>query len=168
MPYIKFGGNANEIFKKKVKTSKPKIIKPIEKGETPAKTIFVEGLGIGIFYSLNYDTRFAKRPKNDGFGFRAGFSYLEVLFVPLQINYLIGYKHYLEIGSGITFASKNLDIGRGAYGGANITPSASIGYRFQPAKSGFMFRVNADAFLPFALNNDGIMPWLGVSVGYRL
>ncbi|RYD88498.1 MAG: hypothetical protein EOP54_27150, partial [Sphingobacteriales bacterium] len=75
------------------------------------KTVFFELLGPGAAYSVNYDTRFAKRP--DGWGGRIGLSYYsasgEHLFTaPLVINYLAG-KHgkYFEIGAGITYYNVN-------------------------------------------------------------
>ncbi|WP_158861578.1 hypothetical protein [Lunatibacter salilacus] len=118
-----------------------------QQNELP-QSIFVEGLGSGIFYSFNYDTRF--RPKSNGWGVRVGMGYTSVegdriYTVPLVINYLLGRKkNFLEVGAGVTFNGLNdrtntnissglVNVENGAIG------TLAIGYR-RVSSSGFTFR----------------------------
>ena len=59
------------------------------------QSVFIEGLGSGIFYSFNFDTRFTPNPH--GWGGRAGIGFTAIdgdrlYTVPVVINYLIGNK----------------------------------------------------------------------------
>lgn len=153
--------------------------------ETPApynKAIFVEALGNGMGISANYDMR-VKRGVQDGLGFRAGIGGLSIngtdengqsldasiLTFPLAVNYLIGKRRSaFEAGLGITplyataaiYDANNAGItdakGWGASGFVNL------GYRFQPLKNGFVFRID---WTP-AFNSTGFSPaWFGISAG---
>jgi hypothetical protein len=155
--------------------------------------IYLEGLGNGIFYSLNYDTRL-KRGIRDGWGIRAGFGLLSIDVVdtslnvkgkailntvPVAVNYLIGQKrNALELGIGGTLLYtrlKNLD----ASDFINIDPGSSffdeplkvytvcltsiIGYRYTSLNNGFMFRAGLTPYIGFGGFNFNI----GVSLGYH-
>ncbi len=67
------------------------------------KIIFLEGLGAGVYASVNFDMRF-KKDENDGFGFRAGVgnSFIldeNIMTIPLGVNYVFGKrKHGLLAG----------------------------------------------------------------------
>lgn len=135
--------------------------------QTAAKSIYFELGGPG-FASFNYDTRFSK--KEDGLGARIGFGGFKVggeglLFVPVGLNYLLGKdnKNYFEIGTGITLMSASEEIFD------NGTKSSSFGYlqfgyRYQPAKGGFLFRAN---ITPIFGKGFFIPYWAGVSFGYK-
>jgi hypothetical protein len=118
-----------------------------QQSEKP-QAVFVEGLGSGILYSFNYDTRFSDSPS--GWGARAGMGYtslegLRMYTLPLVVNHLIGKKkHFLELGAGVTLVRVN--------DRTNINPHSSflnvenevlgtlaIGYR-RVSTSGFTLR----------------------------
>lgn len=148
-----------------------------------ASQIQLEGLGPAGLFSINFDSRFAK--KDNGLGYRIGVGALPLgifgescnsgmqLSVPIGLNYLIGKKnHLLEIGGGgnwaVISATKiycpNLKPAffsdeTGSYG------FLSIGYRYQPfQKKGITCR----AFIS-PLFQKGFSPklWGGISAGYR-
>lgn len=111
------------------------------------QAVFFEILGTGGLYSVNYDTRFNRRP--DGLGMKVGLSYTQVteasLFtVPVQLNYLLGKSEkYFEIGLGATYASAEIDsFGDDEDGesGSTVFGTMTFGYRKQPLDGGFMFR----------------------------
>src|ERR1700733_8004790 len=75
------------------------------------RTVFIEVGGPGLALTANYDTRFGEG--RDKWGYRVGAGYYNtgsnwVATVPLQINYLYGFKKpgassFLELGAGTTF-----------------------------------------------------------------
>lgn len=134
---------------------------PVER--TAFNSLYIEGLGPGLLYSLNYDRIFGD------FAGRVGFSYLSLsnsstssdgqsggeahatfLTVPLTITYLgLGSKkNIFEIGAGATI----LHAGAGASvfstndatsGNASATVlfgNMIFGYRLQPPQGGFVLR----------------------------
>ena len=133
-------------------TSSDKKLKP--------HSIYVELGGNSIFYSLNYDYLFSLS-ENGKLAVGAGLEYLTMgsydnsyaplsksfLLVTPAVNLLLGKKsHHLEVGMSAIYFS---------------IPSARIGYRYQPAKGGFLFRIG---YTPIIL----AMPlhWGGLSFGY--
>jgi len=139
---------------------------------TRSQGIFVEVLGNGFIYSVNYDTRFSQG--FDGWGGRAGIGYIaidDVRFtaMPFLVNYLFGKeKHFFEVGVGTTFlvASES----NGTYGpvgdrerGTGFIGAMSLGYRMEPTDGGFMFR----AGLTPIFSSSTFWPlWPQVSFGY--
>ena len=170
-PYFKFranASNAKSLFSKNTNRVK-KVKEPIEieKKEKLQKGIYGEFLGLGILYSVNFDVRLSSTQKGDGLGLRVGFSAFGPLVVPLQINYLAGGpRHFLELGSGVTLANQNFDVSNGTYGSFNVSPSSSLGYRFQALNSGFFFKIGADYFYTFDISDDGATIWPTVGFGY--
>jgi hypothetical protein len=137
--------------------------------EIKAQGVFLEIGGPGLAISGNYDARFGKQ--RNGWGYRIGAGYFgsggnTVFTVPFQINYLYGeHSHLLELGAGTTFLNSRGDNKGKTWEFDKITgfiATATIGYRYQPAKSGLNFRI---AFVPI-LYDQGIMPIGGASVGY--
>jgi hypothetical protein len=137
-----------------------------------ASSIFLELGGNGVFYSVNYDTRFADKP--NGLGMKIGGAVMygndAGYFVPASLNYLIGkQKHFLEIGSGgVGIFYKN------SAGNATqrVFPTATLVYRYQPIERGFLFRIGlAPVFAPQENNSylSAKIFWLlpGVSLGYK-
>ncbi|KEO74114.1 hypothetical protein [Anditalea andensis] len=136
------------------------------------RALFIEGLGNGLTYSLNYDTRFGPGP--NGLGGRGGIGFISVqgvniTSVPFVLNYLLGYSgHYVEFGIGATI----LAIGTGEEGAISrsefdratgIGATLSLGYRYQPLDGGLMFR----AGLAPIFDRTGSLPfWPQVSLGY--
>lgn len=175
-PIIKFYGDFNTIFKKEnkltqiEKESKRKIRQQrsnnltIDKGH---RAIYGDFGGVGGIYSINYDQRFKDTANNNGLGFRAGFSSIfGVYSVPVQINYLIGRRHYLELGIGATIATDRYDFGNGRFGGTNASGNASVKYRFQALDQGLFFNIGGDIFIAGGLLNDASVFWAGAGIGY--
>lgn len=153
------------------------------------KSIYFEVAGPGALYSINYDFRFKKR--QNGLGMRVGASYFyngsdNVVTVPVVLNYLCGKKgHYLELGTGVTYFymySENQLFGgianedwisgydaNGIYHGPyfhsehGAIGSVSIGYRYQPLKGGFNFRVGGG---PVVTTQKEFKIWPYMSFGY--
>lgn len=136
-----------------------------------AHVVYVEGIGAGIFYSLNYDVRLFDQP--DGFGFRLGANVMDasggdfVTFVPVQANYVLGKKHALEIGAGFTYSLQHAPSETKHF----IFPNAAFMYRFQ-ADNGFNLRAGwSPVFTPddpdaiFSTKLFWFLP--AVSLGYR-
>ena len=142
-----------------------------------AQLLDLELLGLGVTYSLNYDTRFTESDK--GIGGRIGVSYFQgadvrVFALPLIVNYLAGKEgHYLELGAGGTLVSSSyqsdgcgcvtpefLILGR--YGN-QVMGNLSIGYRRQPTGGGLSFRLG----LSPVISKDRFVPWWPyVGLGY--
>jgi len=120
---------------------------------------FVEGLGNGITFTFNYDTRIKNR-----LGLRAGLGYIGdirdgdgVTSIPLMVNYLLGNDgNYFDIGLGVTLITGDLF-------DSNVIMSLSFMYRKQPINGGFMWRAG---FAPFISQGIFIPYFPGVSLGY--
>jgi hypothetical protein len=161
------------------------------KKPTYSKVVFLELLGAGGLYSVNYDMRTAKG-KRDGWGFRVGYermitvitdstptekaqSRISFTAIPIVLNYLFGKrKNFLELGVGATyfhFIGKATGIAsiesykeetfKETFG--SIIGSFNIGYRRVPYKGGFMYRV---AFTPLLVDNL-LVPFIGIGLGYH-
>jgi hypothetical protein len=134
---------------------------------TANNAIYLELLGPGLFYSINYDRAFGD------FAARIGFSYFSVsvgatsvdpttgqtigasekatfLAFPLTVSYLgIGSKsHMLELGAGVTifsvgagFNTFGADNSSGSGSAVLVAPTGIIGYRMQPKDGGFFFKI---------------------------
>lgn len=157
-----------------------------------AQSFFVEAGGIGLPYSLSYDTRL-NNGRNDGIGLRAGVGGYAIddekmITIPLQVNWLLGKeKSFFELGIGATFLHYDgygyyddytcgpngcFPTGK-KYAGDFILPisttnsfmgTLNFGYRKQPVGSGFTWKA---AITP-VFNNNGFWPlFAGVAVGYK-
>ncbi len=146
------------------------------------RNVFLELLGPSAFASFNYDMRL-ERGKQDGIGFRSGFSYfyigakgsninsnISALFIPLEMNYLIGKKRSsLVVGLGTTLAfvsgqinNSQYNIRQNAIGFGNIF--GNIGYRYQPIGKGFFGQFN---LYPNLGSSFGIIPGLSFGYGFK-
>jgi hypothetical protein len=154
-------------------------------------TIYAEGLGAGILYSINYE-----RMVLDDLGVRAGFSYVSfgasstvngqttgasasLMTVPITLSYtgVRAGKHALELGGGATlaFASGAGSAGVSSASASGMLPygTAMVGYRIHPIDhAGFNFRVGAMAIagkgLSFSTSDPaafGMIPWIYLSMG---
>lgn len=154
----------------------------------PAKNgLFLEGLGPGILYSVNYE-----RLVIDDMAVRIGFSYWSVsagvssgtssveasasfFTVPVTVTY-VGLTG-LEVGGGLTLlhASGAASTVGASASGSGFAPlgTALLGYRSHPVGgAGFQFRVGAMAMMGegLSLSSDnlggfGVLPWLYLSAG---
>jgi hypothetical protein len=157
-------------------TERPNVI-------TAPNAIYVEALGTGFIYSINYE-----RSLGDMFSARIGFGYFpfpsitdtnangststinaSITSVPVSVSwYPFGAtSSKLEIGAGATYidlvAKKVGKSKEGGGSGENI--SGILGYRYQPLDGGFLFRL---AFTPIFSSPvfSKFQPWGGVSLGW--
>ncbi len=133
-----------------------------------SKSLYLELGGNALFYSINYDTRFAH--KQDGIGAKIGVSLYrsEAIAIPFHLNYIIGKNnHGLELGAGVYAFHRFIN------GPDNILfPSGVVAYRYQPLKKHFTFRAG---WTPtFAKSSGGHFDfailgwyWPGISFGYK-
>jgi len=154
-----------------------------------SNSLFVEGGGPGLLYSINYELLF-----DDDFGIRAGFSYqplsaagssggsssVRLFTVPILANYLVSFgSSAIELGGGATLIkAEGAASGNGlAVSGAGTTVlgTAILGYRRQPADGGFQFRIGVEALVGkgLALSNPdpnklGVLPWMYLSIGFSI
>jgi hypothetical protein len=106
---------------------------------------------------MNYEHRFAKhvsaRIGYTRYSFRSWFLVepdivMTLRGFPVLLNYLAGrHNHYFEIGAGVFVLNMHAD-GREIFFGTEINAqktmalgAAVIGYRYQPANGGFLFRI---------------------------
>ena len=131
-------------------------------------TIYMEGMGSAILYSLNYE-----RSISDKFSLRVGFSSVplpltdddgmgeDVTFtiIPIMANYLIGGgNHKLAISGGVLQVSVSAEIGDDDYALASgMIPTYGVGYRYHRSSGGFFFNASV-GFAPV------VMP--GVAFGW--
>jgi len=137
--------------------------------------IYLELLGTGLLYSINYEHRFAEHWNG-----RVGFTRFSIPTIfepemdlgitgfPVLLNHLSGSNsHHFEIGAGVLVLKLNLT-GREIWLGMNVNGhatkvigAASIGYRYQPLKGGFLFRIGATPLI----HPGGIKISGGLSLG---
>ena len=135
--------------------------------------LYVELLGAGLLYSINYDRHLIGRMHarvgyaTFGSGFGSGDSNLHL--VPVQLMFVSDAQDALEIGAGVTMI---VDRGRNAIrphdssapsSNLKAMASFSVGYRYQPIESGFLFRIG---FTPFIGYDGRFLPFGGISFGY--
>ena len=154
-------------------------------------SIYIEGLGAGLFYSLNYERLVVEQ-----LAVRIGFSYTSwgasatagsssssasstYLTFPITASYIgvRGGKHSLELGGGMTLVYAS---GSASAGGVSATGSGAaplgilmVGYRLHPiGRAGFQFRVGAMALIGQGLSLSdpdpdalGMLPWAYMSLG---
>jgi len=125
--------------------------------------IYVEVLGQGILYSVNYDHRFTPH-----IGLRAGFTtwVLDLVIIPemrftgfpIMINYLTGEgTSHLELGIGVIpmiLSSPERENFLGLFHVeertmTTVLATATVGYRAQPQDGGFVFRIGLTPFFTF-------------------
>ncbi len=159
--------------------------RPVEPDDerTANNAVYAEGLGPGLYYSINYDRSFGD------FAARVGFGYLSVsassssggteqtasasfFSIPITLSYLgIGSKrNMLELGAGATI----LHVGAGGSGfdtsssnSANasatmVLPVGMVGYRFQPPGGGFVLRAGISPVLAGSIIPVLPLPYLAL------
>jgi hypothetical protein len=145
--------------------------------------LFLEGLGAGLFYSVNYERiLFDAVSARVGFGFMhlgaAGLS-ANYFFVPITASYIGVHsgRSALELGAGVTVAAVTgsaSGIGLSASGsGAVPLGQVLAGYRYHPlGDAGFQFRVGIEAIFGEGVGfsgstgtSIGVLPWPYLSLG---
>lgn len=142
----------------------------------PRNAIYVEGLGQGLLYSVNYDHLFTRH-----WDFRVGFASWAITpffffssgktkftGVPLLVNYIVGGSvNHLELGIGavVGFTSTRGRLWWGSdysSSGSAFLGTATIAYRGETPGGGPMVRL---AFTPF-FTFKRIEPYGGISLGF--
>jgi hypothetical protein len=142
-----------------------------------AKSIYVEALGSsGLALSLNYDMRF--KPSRKGLGIRAGITQPDrsgrsiTYSFPVLLNYVNADSRVaLEAGGGFIVAYRQWsyeDSNGIVYHrqGFEYPAVANLGVRFQPLKTGIVWRVYwAPAWRVGGSTQDTLLRWFGISLG---
>jgi hypothetical protein len=142
---------------------------------TAKNTIFLELLGNGGLYSVNYD-----RWVHDMVSVRVGASFISLgassssssanisLFtMPIMGNFLIGSdSHKFEAGLGalLVYASASATSGATSVfaNGFGVAGTGTVGYRYSDPKGGFVFRIGVTPLF----GAGGFRFWGGLSFGY--
>lgn len=147
----------------------------------PENSLYVEGLGNGILYSLNYE-----RVVMEDFGLRLGYGAITmssldgessafINFIPLSFNWM-GLRsdndaHMLELGAGATVAIVSGAVsGLIKVAGTTAFVNSTVGYRFQG--DSFQFRVGVNPLFNFAADTDAgesmtvILPYISFGAGF--
>ncbi len=134
-------------------------------------SVYVELLGNGGLYSINYDRLFTET-----IGGRIGFMYfssdrgliiltdVELFLFPVMLNFFLGSgNHRLELGVGPVFGTASAGIfGSETTSGSGIFGTAVIGYRYQSTRGGLVFKIG---FTPL-IGAGEFKPWGGMSIGF--
>jgi hypothetical protein len=167
------------------------LISQAESNRTAVNSVYIEGLGPGLAYSLNYE-----RLVINDLGVRVGLSYMSFsasadagsgntssakasfMTFPITASYLgvSSGKHTLEMGGGPTIiyasgSSKGVGINVSGSGVA-ILGNVLLGYRIHPVNGGFQFRVGFSGLFGKGLGLSsvdptafGFLPWFYISLG---
>ena len=132
-----------------------------EAPEMARDAVYFELLGNGLLYSINYDHRFT-----DVVSVRAGMMVMGLVASPVTVNALLGGgSHRLELGAGallLAAPGELAAVDQEMEDLRAVTATATVGYRFQPTRGGFVFRAG---FTPILVDGAGL-PWFGMSAGY--
>lgn len=144
-----------------------------------ANAVYLEILGSGGLYSLNFERRVSALHMRVGFGswsgddlFGAGES--EIVSVPLTLSHLRGTgNHHLESGGGLTLGNRKFTsaFDESTTSSGFVTLTGLVGYRYQKPSGGLIVRA---LFTPlFGLGEEdkaypdrGFTPSVGFSLGY--
>jgi len=146
---------------------------PLER--TANNALYIEGLGPGLLYSLNFEHDFGDIAPRIGFSYlslgassSSGEAHATFMTIPLTISYLgIGSKkHMFEVGAGATVVYAGA--GSSGFGADSTSDSATrvigdliFGYRLQPPQGGFMLRTG----LSPVFGQGVFLPWPYLSLG---
>lgn len=138
--------------------------------------IFLELLGNGGAYTLNYETRLSNQ--NRGLGIRAGFAFGRTegdtrMAFPLMLNYLLGKpegKHFFEIGAGLTYISlegATLSVNdEEIIFNSKIYGTMSFMYHKHPPYGGFMWKIGFTPLIGSFEDRSAFLGWVGIGIGY--
>ncbi|MFZ1750941.1 MAG: hypothetical protein WAU01_12145 [Saprospiraceae bacterium] len=126
-----------------------------------AQAVYVEFLGKGWFYSINYEHHFSKRVDGWNVQIGAGFLPTSLVTVPASANYVFGKKnHHLELGLGLTYINGFIWTDDDKFG-PDIFMHSNILYRYQKPEGKYFFKVGLTPL--FSDATAGL--WFGVGVG---
>ncbi len=160
--FVSFGFSQSTETAKADTTVRKKKVTPKTYTTKPSTSIYVEGGGNSVIYSVNYDMRFTKRL--DGLGFRIGVGFFpmgdyNLTVIPMGINHLVGKNgNFVEVGVNVTAvyatnkvtpAIKDANLGQIELGhpSSSYLGGISMGYRYQPVNKHFNFRTGLETIL---------------------
>ena len=137
--------------------------------------LYIEGLGPGLFYSLDYDRAISDLAVRVGVGYvslgaSAGDSSAKasLLTVPVTLSYigLGSKKHMFEVGAGVTVihaaaGTSTLRYDSGSESATKVWGTAVLGYRLQPPDGGFMLRTGLSPII----GSGFFLPWPYIALG---
>ena len=155
-----------------------------------SNSVYIELLGNGVPYSLNFDRIVVQNPKLK-IAARIGISYMptfifsnRIITIPLELTTLVGEgKHFFEFGPGFTFMHQKYDENDPTvitsvtdptdYVNIYLQPSLRFGYRYQKPDGGFLFRLGLLGITSIEIEKiniglDLFYLWGGISIGYTL
>jgi hypothetical protein len=141
---------------------------------TANNALYIELLGPGLLYSLDYDRTFGPVAARVGIEYwslsasgGSGSSSATFLSFPVTVSYLgIGsLKHIFEIGAGaeITYFGGSASVLGASSSGSAVTAWGTIlaGYRYQPPDGGFFLRAGISPLI----GSGFFLPWPYVGLG---
>lgn len=154
-------------------------VAPSASGESAPNAVFLELLGNGLLYSVNYERLLTQW----NVGLRAGVGFvaykvssangagaLVLASFPLVASWYYGSgNHRLQLGLGATvlYVKASTDAAGLSYQGSvpsfGVAATAVIGYRYWPRHGGFTFGAG---FTPLLRESKGILPWGGAEAGF--
>ncbi len=146
--------------------------------EPPRNAVFVELLGNGLVYSIDYE----RMIPSWHLGLRAGASYfaypvsnaqgsgdLKLASFPLVASYYLGSAHHklqLGLGATILWVDASSDSTGAKFdsdvSGVGVAATGVVGYRYVPSSTGFTFGAG---FTPLLRETKGFLAWGGASAG---
>lgn len=153
-------------------------IKEMPHFESYRKSIYVEFLGSSVLAGVSFDMRLNKG-RNDGIGLRAGIGGISfsnqdgsvgLVTLPIEFNHIVGQRHGgFETGIGVlpvygTISGMTPDNKYVSSEGVTVAGGyLTLGYRYQPINSGFMFQIHWN---PMMLRGSGFnIGWFGIGLG---
>lgn len=137
----------------------------VSQGNATSKSVYLELLGSGISFSVNFDSRFKGQ---NGFGYRVGIGNgisPNIFIIPFGVNYLTGKGpgHFeAEFTASVLTQSRSYD--HKVYS-TPVLIYPHIGYRHSKPSKSFLWRINAG---PLFIPDGKLTPYLGFSLGYTL
>lgn len=131
--------------------------------------VYLEALGPGLFYSVNYERMFDNLSARVGIGY---FSHIEseervsFLTIPITASYLgiRSNQHIFEMGAGATVvhatAGASTFVETGTSSLTTLLPTVLAGYRYQ-LDPGFVLKVGGSAMF----NRSKVLPWPYLAAG---
>ena len=126
---------------------------------TPAKVshvVYMEFVGTTQSLSINYERPIASSPYRLRLGLDPYEGLSRTRVAILGDRYFRWWKHGIELSLGIVASPDR-------FLGSHIIGTGVLGYRFEPAGGGFVFRVS---LTPFIARDGVVLNTSGISVGY--
>jgi hypothetical protein len=138
---------------------------------TANNALYIEALGAGLFYSLNYDHAFGAIAPRVGIGYFAvsGASWVSL---PVTVSYLGigGLKHMFEVGAGVSINYFSASVSFAGAGSSSASATdvygvVILGYRYQPPDGGFFLRAGVSPIFGGGASGGFFLPWPHLGLG---